>query len=87
MINGIMNCHHYQANDEGLRQPKGFQCPTTLWRKDPEAHIMTPAQYMKAVCEGQIPCYGQPQNLGEYGGQNEGLAIGGTTVNYCTTIR
>ena len=31
--------------------------------------------------------YGQPQNLGEYGGENKGLAIGATTGDYSTTIR
>ena len=36
-------------------ESEGIQVPHHVMAKDPQAHIMTPAQYMKAVCKERIP--------------------------------
>ena len=54
MVNGIMNCQHYRQMMKDC-ESEGIQVPHHVMAKDPQVHIMTPAQYMKAVCEERIP--------------------------------
>ena len=54
MVNGIMNCEHYRQMMQDCAK-EGIPVPHHVMAKDPQAHIMTPAQYLQQVKNEQIP--------------------------------
>ena len=54
MVNGIKNCSHYRQMMKDCKA-EGIPVPHHVMAKDPQAHIMTPAQYMQQVKHEQIP--------------------------------
>ena len=74
-----------QADDERLRERRDSSVPPHYGERSRGAH-----NDASSIHEGSVrrtnSRYGQPQNLGEYGGENEGFAIGTTAVNYYTGI-
>ena len=74
-----------QADDERLRERRDSSAPPRYGERSRGTHNDASSIHESSV-RGANPRYGQPQNFGEYSGENEGLATGGTTVNYCTGI-
>ena len=54
MVNGIMNCQHYRQMMQDCAK-EGIPVPHHVMARDPQAHIMTPAEYLQQVKDEQIP--------------------------------
>ena len=50
MVSGIMNCNHYRQMMQDCAK-EGIPVPHHVMAKDPQAHIMTPAQYLQQVIQ------------------------------------
>ena len=54
MLQNIMTCPHYTQMVKDC-QAEGVPVPHHLLAKDPQAHLMTPQQYVNQVQENKIP--------------------------------
>ena len=86
MLQNIMTCPHYAQMMKDC-QAEGVPVPHHLLTKDPQAHFMSPQEYLSKVQDNQIPRDEQSPCHGRTGIQDEPTTIQPMTRNNAARIQ